>query len=558
VEQAKAQSARILDATTTSLEKEQAARLRREAEQQIELLRDSGSGTMSDFYVYRYLASEGWLPGYNFPRLPLSAYLPGQRGKDEYLSRPRFLAISEFGPGAVVYHEGSRYLVDKVLMPAKARMEGGQVATRVAKLCAACGYIHSDADAETADVCDRCATSLGLDSLIPDLFALEAVSLRRRDRITCDEEERMRQGYEIRTGIRFQGRPGDEQCQRADLVFNGESIATLTYAQTATIWRVNVGWNRRQDETRLGYQLDVDRGKWLSDEGANALMSEDSETTAQRVQRVVPYVADRRNALVLEWMSELSAEESASLQAALKSAIQVVFQLEDSEIAAEPLPNSDKRRCLLLYEAAEGGAGVLRRLVDDGTALRRVARAALDICHFDPDTAEDRGKHERAREQCSAACYDCLMSYGNQRDHLVLDRHVVRDLLLAIRDGDIKASSGGESRAARLDRLLSLCDSNLEKSWLKHLEDRGLGLPTYAQYRIPECGTRPDFAYVHGAMKVAVYVDGPPHDYPLRQMRDAAQDMVLMLKGWIVHRFHHEDDWQKTIAEHPSTYGVGQ
>ena len=27
-----------------------------------------------DFYSYRYFASEGFLPGYNFPRLPLCVY----------------------------------------------------------------------------------------------------------------------------------------------------------------------------------------------------------------------------------------------------------------------------------------------------------------------------------------------------------------------------------------------------------------------------------------------------------------------------------------------------
>ena len=56
-------------------------------------------------------------PGYNFPRLPISAYIPGRRqkkGKDEFVSRPRFLAISEFGPRALIYHEGGRYRVYKV------------------------------------------------------------------------------------------------------------------------------------------------------------------------------------------------------------------------------------------------------------------------------------------------------------------------------------------------------------------------------------------------------------------------------------------------------------
>ena len=70
----------------------------------------------------------------------------------------------------------------------------------------------------------------------------------------------------------------------------------------------------------------------------------------------------------------------ATLQAALKNAIQVCFQLEDSELAAEPLPSAEPRNQILIYESAEGGAGVLRRLVEDGqTALIEVAKTALEL-----------------------------------------------------------------------------------------------------------------------------------------------------------------------------------
>jgi hypothetical protein len=37
------------------------------------LLERSDQSASSDFYTYRYLATEGSLPGYNFPRLPLYA-----------------------------------------------------------------------------------------------------------------------------------------------------------------------------------------------------------------------------------------------------------------------------------------------------------------------------------------------------------------------------------------------------------------------------------------------------------------------------------------------------
>ena len=71
--------------------------------EELKLLTEAQGIYEGDFYSYRYFAAEGFLPGYNFPRLPLSAYVPGRgghKGRDEFVSRPRFLAISEFGPRA--------------------------------------------------------------------------------------------------------------------------------------------------------------------------------------------------------------------------------------------------------------------------------------------------------------------------------------------------------------------------------------------------------------------------------------------------------------------------
>jgi len=55
--------------------------LRYEAEAQLRLLTEVEKIAQSDFFSYRYFASEGFLPGYNFPRLPLSAFIPGRRTK---------------------------------------------------------------------------------------------------------------------------------------------------------------------------------------------------------------------------------------------------------------------------------------------------------------------------------------------------------------------------------------------------------------------------------------------------------------------------------------------
>ena len=104
VQQRALQNRVIGDHSRPSMDRDRAKRLRAQAESQIALLTDPENCFEGDFYSYRYFASEGFLPGYNFPRLPLSAFIPARRGRlgrDEFLSRPRFLAIAEFGPRAL-------------------------------------------------------------------------------------------------------------------------------------------------------------------------------------------------------------------------------------------------------------------------------------------------------------------------------------------------------------------------------------------------------------------------------------------------------------------------
>ena len=141
----KAQSARSVDTSIRHMDREQAARRAADARIQLNLLSNEDSDDFqTDFYSYRYFASEGFLPGYSFPRLPLAAYIPGLTGRREgdYIQRPRFIGIAEFGPGAVIYHEGARYQVVSVTLPPSEVGKEGTVTT-TARRCGACGYLHT-------------------------------------------------------------------------------------------------------------------------------------------------------------------------------------------------------------------------------------------------------------------------------------------------------------------------------------------------------------------------------------------------------------------------------
>ena len=546
--QAEVQGKIIRDVSRSQPDKRQAMRLRSEAESQLKLLTEADNIAQSDFYSYRYFASEGFLPGYSFPRLPISAYIPGRRVRDRdgFLSRPRFLAISEFGPRSIIYHEGSRYIISQVILP----VDGGEgPLTSQLKQCEHCGYLHPIHQGEGPDLCERCGKPL--DPPLRQLLRMQNVVAKRRDRINSDEEERFRLGYDIRTGVRFPERDGHPTYRVGEVAVDHRPVVRLTYAQAATLWRINLGWTRRQNKHQHGFVLDVERGYWARNELAHE--DDPDDPMSARTERVIPYVEDSRNCLLFEPLITLETEEMASLQAALKRAIEATFQLEDNELAAEPLPGADNRRILLFYEAAEGGAGVLRRILDEPDTLARIAREALIICHFDPDTGADLRRAPRATEDCEAACYDCLLSYGNQREHALLDRQVILDILLDLTSAEVHASPTSAPREDHLSALLRLAGSDLERQWLHYLDRNGYRLPDAAQVLFDDCGTRPDFVYT--PTYAVIYIDGPHHQYPERQARDSQAATCMEDAGYTVIRFGYTESWDGVIARHPHIFG---
>lgn len=555
VQQRLVQNRIVGDHTRSPQDRDRAKRLRAQAESQIQLLTQAKSAFEGDFYSYRYFASEGFLPGYNFPRLPLSAFIPGRRGRrgrDEFISRPRFLAISEFGPRAIIYHEGARYIINKVNLAFDTQSE--ELTKFVMRTCAACGYGHFQTNGMLPDLCQNCSEPLQPSGEIREMVQLQNVTAKRFERITSDEEERQRLGYELLTSFRFTEQDGEMDARTAEIRSGDNPLGTMTYGDAARIWRVNLGWLRREDQGQRGFVLDVERGYW--DSNKTAEHNDPQDPMSKRLERVVPFVEDRRNALIISFQEQFDLPTMASLQSALKQAIQTIYQLEPSELAAEPLPSRDDRRAIFLYEASEGGAGVLRQLVDDPSALARIARHAIEICHFNPDTMEDKGEHAGQGAGCEAACYDCLLDYFNQPDHLLLDRKVAVEILGRLTSATVKASSGRASRADRLAQFYQGCDSELERKWLRALEESQLAIPTHAQFLVNAPMTRVDFYYERA--RAIIYVDGPPHDTPEQKEADRALQSELLDAGYLVIRFHHAADWAKIFRKHPDIFGGGK
>ncbi len=395
-----------------------------QASDQIAILEQGKASNGSDFYSYRYLATEGFLPGYNFPRLPLYAFIPGEGKIGSFLQRARFLAISEFGPRSLIYHEGRAYRVMKAKLPPEVRTgDGSELATKDIFICSNCGACHEG----EVERCHACGSPMAGEIPVQHTLRIDNVEAAPTDRITANDEERVRQGFDIQTVFSWPKRDGQVQIAEAGFRCGEKTILALQYANSAEISRINKGLKRRANQTVFGFNIDPRTGYWAksTDEDPDV----DVPPDVIKPVRIVPIVRDRKNALLLRFLEPdtYAPETIATVQHALLRGIAVVFQLEEGEILGEPLPARDNRRSILAYEATEGGAGVLSRLVDDSHAIGKVAKEALSLMHFDKvDEATKAGDAkllvDREGDACVRGCYRCLLSYFNQPDHEMIDR----------------------------------------------------------------------------------------------------------------------------------------
>ena len=115
-------------------------------------------------------------------------------------------------------------------------------------MCFNCGYFHS-VDGQHRDTCENCGTQIadanGDQAKLNRVLTMETALTRRRQRITCDEEERMKYGYNITTHFRYAVQKRVKAQVNAE---NGSALLDLSYGETADVWRINRGSRRGKDK----------------------------------------------------------------------------------------------------------------------------------------------------------------------------------------------------------------------------------------------------------------------------------------------------------------------
>ena len=519
--------------TNDSQEKRQAYIDQKQANRQLDLLRNQNSTRdFSEFYPYRYLAAEGFLPGYNFTRLPIRVFIPkGDEG--EYISRPRFLALREFGPNNTIYHDGARYKINQtILNDAENKIDKMKVSKN-----SAYALIKEDFDKNYCPFTDTYLKTDNEREIYFDLLPMSENRTAQIDRISCEEEERLALGYDIRTFFTVEG--GLDRVKTVNIKSGKDDLLKIRYIPAATMIKVNEKWRARRE---TGFLVNIKTGFWKNEAEFRKV------PPPPEVKRVRLFTSDTADALYIHPLKALAFEKGKesdsiiTMQYAIKRAIENVFQIESAEIGVEVMGKTDWPN-ILIYESAEGSLGILSQLVEDVSLFQEIIKEAYSICYF--ENGEDK------KPEIGPATYNDLLNYYNQRYHIVIDRHLIKEQLEKLMNCqlEILGSSNFTSYEEQYENLSERIDptSSTEKKFIDFLYNNNLRLPDYAQYTINEIYVRPDFYYKEG--NVCVFCDGTPHDEYLLKEQDKEKRNALRNKGYDVIVYYYKDSLDDLVKK---------
>ena len=502
------------------------------AQKQLDMLRNDTHGReLSEFYAFRYLAAEGFLPGYNFTRLPIRVVVPTSETSIEYISRPRHIAIREFGPNSIVYHKGQKFEINRLIGdPPAGKLENAALSVKA-------GYFLRKEQAQS-DTCPFSHADLsvnGAKESLLHLLEMGETSARPKERITCEEEERTTKGYEITTHFTLD----DIHSATAVGILKStkETLLKLRYLPTARLVWLNRKWRAARAE-KQGFATNLHTGAFVTDEQI-AKMREKEEST-DHIRDLRLFTSNVADALYVEPVPTLGLDTAGTLTLmyALKRSIEQTFQVEPSELGAT-LIGDPAHPNILFYEAAEGSLGVLSQLAETPAPWAAVISAAFKVCRY-AEAPDFRIK----------AGYEDLLDFYNQRHHRELDRWLIKGTLekLAACIYESVKSPPYADYSEQYEMLLKKIDqtSATERKFLDYLYQNGLLLPDDAQRSFPGHYIQPDFFY---EPNIWVFCDGLPHDDHKVAADDRNKRQAIINAGGEVISWHYASDLAKLVAD---------
>lgn len=499
----------------------------------------------NEFYPYRYFASEGFLPGYNFTKLPQRALLQYKGDKVETLSRPKALALSEFGPQNIIYNNGAKFRVKRMMITTEPTQHKFFVNPKT-------GVIYKDIENASHHVDIITGESLdGISRLIPGYcIEMQDMSALESEKITCQEEERSRKFYDKRTYFTSDNIHSISKCELKTA--HNTHLANILYIPTC---RMTYILESKNEGNSNGFPFDTKTGDWINAERMKSIIKEREQSPEKfgHIKPVKLFTETTANAIYIQPLQALALSDKGAVCTflyAIKQAIEDVFQIEGREIGAEVM-GEDQIPNVLIYENAEGSLGVLSRLVQEPQTYRSVVNRAYEICY---NTLEPLSND--VLSNLVPADYTNLLNYYNQPYHSQIDVRKIYKTLRIMMDAEIEVHEAGNNLGydQQYEELEAARDhtSSTEYVFLKYLYEHKLRLPDKAQPKFPErYYVQPDFMY---GDRIVVFCDGTPHDRPEVREDDRNKRNVLEDAGYVVLAWHYATPIEDFVAQHPEIF----
>lgn len=499
-------------------------------------------------YTLNYLSTRDLLPAYQFP-LDTFSLDPGVDDTPT-LFRPASIALEEFAPGNFVYANGHKLQSIRVLFAGgpgssgtAAERSDAEASGRLRTLLF-CGSCDEVAESVRND-CARCRQPLTNSVNAVFVSAFEA---EENLRIGSEEESRQRRFHLRRESLIV---PADASCSLYEY-----PIAPVEYVPLARVLVTNFGQpsqSANHDGERFWLCPDCGRhSPWNPNDPGKSEQARNWDMQHRRycsgkVDIFVLAYDYQADCIVLtvptrgDFVNEGPRRGSATLTTlgeALVAATSILLELEPFELGffCRPAPEGSPGDQIVIYENVPGGAGYVEDLA---RRLPEVAQQARELLF----------EHE-----CSRACYLCLKHYRNQRAHALLDKDLVRDVLLSMAQLETlqpkPAKLGDWKQATQSGVPPTTYTKGAIEEPLLHALSALSDLPPAR--RDHECFdgstliTVPDFAWPD--VRVAVYCDGYQwHGTREALEKDARKRNWLQAQGWTVLVY-----WGRSILKNPS------
>jgi superfamily II DNA/RNA helicase len=476
-----------------------------------------------DFYVYRILSQVGFLPNYAFPSKVTSVRLL-HKGEEEEISRDHAVAIREFAPLNTLYYGGLKYGIQTVSKEVDPSNKFNAV------VCNDCEHVEKLGTAtQIPSNCPNCGSVWESQTVI-NVMKFPKMRAQKRNRITADEEERLKGGYKIIHSYKPTGK-----AEVNEVIFNENSICKISFERSGEMNHLNLGQMADFNKGDVGFMLDTVNLNWVPLYKYSDYLKE-KNLNANQINRNISLITESRNDIISLQLTEpftgIDEVFGKTLYNVLVQSICTVMNLDDNEINGLYQPIIGQNGKLIIFETSEGGTGTLSSIVRDVDLLKRIAVKALDILHFDELGNDKEGA-------CATSCYNCICNFFNQRDHKLFDRNIVKDFLLEL--SNASSINGSQDDNVMFEIFIKQAASTFEASMLSKLKEKKVKLPSQLHKIVVKDGepiTEADFYY---EPKICVFIDGPDHDKDYIIQDDEKKRTKLKKLGYKIIVIHHSD-----------------